>query len=71
MSCVIFRYPEFVRVKNAQINPGFRREADETHGAVFGNRPRKSKRSPKEAYINYIGVSRMGEILKGGKNQWQ
>ena len=66
-SCVC-RFPGVYPAKISVRKSGFPREAKETHGAVFGNRPRKSKRSPKKAYINYIGAGRMGEILKGGKN---
>ena len=51
------------REKRRVSKSGFPRGANETHGAVFGNPPHESKRSPKKSLHYYIGYHRMGEIL--------
>ena len=42
-------FPEFTPQKTSVSKSGFPREAKETHGAVFVNRPRKSKRSSEKS----------------------
>ena len=61
-------FPEFTPQKISASKSGFHREAKETHGAVFVNRPHKSKRSSEKILHYYIGFEGMSEILKGGKN---
>ena len=61
-------FPEFTPAKISASKSGFPTGAKETHGAVFGNRPHKSKRSSEKSLHYYIRRQGMSEILKGGKN---
>lgn len=56
-SCV-YRFPGVYPAKISVRKSGFPREAKETHGAVFGNRPHKSKRSSEKSLHYYIKAIR-------------
>ena len=68
---VCIAFPEFTPAKISASKSGFPREAKETHGAVFGNRPHKSKRSSEKSLHYYIRHRGNERNTKRRQKKWQ